>query len=326
MAGSFLISVVVEEVMGKTVKKIILANPRGFCAGVERAISTVKLAVKQYGAPIFVLHEIVHNKHVVQELERLGVVFVNDLVDIPRKAICIFSAHGVSVEIEMRAKTLGLRTIDGTCPLVGSVHNMVEKYYADGYDVLIIGHHKHPEVEGTAGRVRGNVHIVATEEDAHSVQVQDSNRVAYVTQTTLSQDDIKGILVILNERFPNIKGQKSNICYATLNRQRAMREIGEKCDTLLVVGSKNSSNSNRLREVGERSGMKGYLIDDEHDIEKHWLDGVSTICITAGASAPERLVQGVIAFLQKQGFGQFEEMSGKDERIVFNPAILEEKK
>ena len=312
--------------MGKKGKKIVLANPRGFCAGVERAISTVKLALKQYGAPIFVLHEIVHNKNVVQELERMGVVFVNDLVDVPRNAICIFSAHGVSVATEMRAKTLGLRTIDGTCPLVGSVHNMVETYYADGYDVLIIGHHKHPEVEGTAGRVSGNVHIVATEEEAQKIQVQDPDRVAYVTQTTLSQDDIKEIRNILLERFPGIKGPESNICYATLNRQRAMKELGECCDTLLVVGSKNSSNSNRLREVGERAGMKGYLIDDEHDIEKKWLKDGSTICITAGASAPERLVQGVIAFLQKQGFDQFEEISGKEERVSFNPATLEEKR
>ncbi|MBL4902396.1 4-hydroxy-3-methylbut-2-enyl diphosphate reductase [Desulfocapsa sp. AH-315-G09] len=311
--------------MEKKGKKIILANPRGFCAGVERAISTVNLAVKRYGAPIFVLHEIVHNKHVVQELERIGVVFVNDLVEVPRNAICVFSAHGVSVATEMRARTLGLRTIDGTCPLVGSVHNMVETYHADGYDVLIIGHHKHPEVEGTAGRVSGNVHIVATEEEARSLQVQEPGRVAYVTQTTLSQDDIKGIREILVERFPGIKGLESNICYATLNRQRVMRELGKCCDTLLVVGSKNSSNSNRLREVGERAGMKGYLIDDEHDIEKRWLHGVSTLCITAGASAPERLVQGVIAFLRKQGFDQFEEIDGKEERVSFKPAILERK-
>jgi 4-hydroxy-3-methylbut-2-en-1-yl diphosphate reductase len=312
--------------MGKIEKKIILANPRGFCAGVERAISTVKLAVKQYGTPIFVLHEIVHNKHVVHELERMGVVFVNDLVDVPRNAICIFSAHGVSVETEIRARMLGLRTINGTCPLVSSVHNMVERYYADGYDVLIIGHHKHPEVEGTAGRVSEHVHIVATEEEAREVQVQDPDRVAFVTQTTLSQDDIKGIRNVLLERFPNIQGPKSNICYATLNRQRAVKELGERCDLLLVVGSKNSSNSNRLREVGEKAGMKGYLIDDEHDIETRWLLGVSTICITAGASAPERLVQCVVAFLQKQGFDQFEEINGKEERVSFKSATLEENK
>jgi len=309
--------------MGEIRKKLILANPRGFCAGVDRAISTVKLAIKQYGAPIFVLHEIVHNKHVVHELESLGVVFVDDLVDVPRNAICIFSAHGVSVETEMRARSLGLRTIDGTCPLVGSVHNMVERYYADGYDVLIIGHHKHPEVEGTAGRVLGNVHVVATEDEARTVTVQDPGRVAYVTQTTLSQNDIAGIRTVLLERFPDIKGQKSNICYATLNRQDAMRDLGASCDLLLVVGSKNSSNSNRLREVGERAGMEGYLIDDKSDIEMKWLRNKSTICITAGASAPERLVQSVIEFLQNQGFEEFEEIEGKEELLVFEPATLE---
>ncbi len=309
--------------MGKTEKKIILANPRGFCAGVERAISTVKLAVKQYGAPIYVLHEIVHNRHVVKELENLGVLFVDDLVDIPRGAICIFSAHGVSVATEMRAKALGLKTINGTCPLVGSVHDMVERYHSEGYDVLIIGHHKHPEVEGTAGRVSSNVCVVATEEEAMAVQVQDPSRVAYVTQTTLSQDDIAGIVNALLKRFPQIKGPKSNICYATLNRQKAMRELGKSCDTLLVVGSKNSSNSNRLREVGERSGMNGHLIDDEKDIQMQWLRSASTICITAGASAPERLVQGVIAFLREQGFEKFEEMNGKEERVSFEPATLD---
>lgn len=310
--------------MSKIEKKIILANPRGFCAGVERAISTVKLAVKHYGAPIFVLHEIVHNRHVVKELEQMGVVFVDDLVDVPRAAICIFSAHGVSVATEMRATTLGLRTINATCPLVSSVHQMVETYHADGYDVLIIGHHNHPEVEGTAGRVNGAVHVVATEEEAKSISVQDPARVAYVTQTTLSQNDIAAIRDILLDRFPAIRGPKSNICYATLNRQKAVRELAESCDILLVVGSKNSSNSNRLREVGERAGMRGYLIDDEKDIEKHWLNSVSNICITAGASAPERLVQGVITFLQAQGFNAFEEMAGKEEKVVFKAAILEE--
>ncbi len=307
-----------------TQKKIILANPRGFCAGVERAISTVKLAVQTYGAPVYVLHEIVHNKHVVKELEDLGVLFVNDLEDVPKGAICIFSAHGVSVATEERARALGLRTIDGTCPLVGSVHRMVEKYHADGYDILIIGHHRHPEVEGTAGRVESGVHIVATEEEARNVQVKNPVRVAYVTQTTLSQDDLAGIRDILLARFPEIRGPQSNICYATLNRQQAVQEMGKDCDILLVVGSKNSSNSNRLREVGERAGMRGYLIDDETDIDMQWLESVTSVCITAGASAPERLVQDVVKFLQAQGFDDFQEMSGKEERISFLPAELEE--
>lgn len=306
-------------------KKLILANPRGFCAGVERAIATVKLAVKKYGAPIFVLHEIVHNKHVVRELEQMGVIFVDDLVEVPRRAICIFSAHGVSVATEMRARTLGLRMIDGTCPLVKSVHNMVEKYHAEGADVIIIGHHNHPEVEGTAGRVGGNVHVIASEDEARSIEVRDAANVAYVTQTTLSQDDIAGIRDILLQRFPGIKGLKSNICYATLNRQKAMQELGENSDVLLVVGSKNSSNSNRLCEVGQKAGMEGYLIDDENDIDMAWLKSASRVCITAGASAPERLVQAVIVFLQKKGYDAFEEMSGKDEWISFKPAILEKK-
>lgn len=310
-------------VMATSEKKLILANPRGFCAGVERAIATVKLAVKEYGTPIYVLHEIVHNKHVVRELEQLGVVFVNDLVDVPRNAICIFSAHGVSVATEMRAQALGLRTIDGTCPLVSSVHNMVEKYHSQGADVLIIGHHKHPEVEGTAGRAGGHVYVVASEEEAERVQVRDPAHVAFVTQTTLSQDDIAGIRNILQRRFPKIEGPRSNVCYATLNRQRAMQELGADCDILLVVGSKNSSNSNRLREVGKQAGMNGYLIDDENDIDMSWFTTASTICITAGASAPERLVQGVIRFLKKQGIIAFEEMAGKEERVSFEPATLE---
>lgn len=304
-------------------KKIVLANPRGFCAGVERAIATVKLAVKKYGAPIYVLHEIVHNKHVVGELEQMGVVFVSDLVDVPRGAICIFSAHGVSVETEMRAHSLGLRTINATCPLVTSVHNMVEKYHGDNYDVIIIGHHGHPEVEGTAGRAGGNVFVVASEEEAREVTVRDPSRVAYVTQTTLSQDDIAAIRNILLERFPEIKGPKSNICYATLNRQKAMQTMGQDCDVLLVVGSKNSSNSNRLCEVGKRAGMEGYLVDDAEEINLSWLRSAQTVCITAGASAPERLVQEVTVFLGRHGFTSCEEMEGKEEKVQFEPAELE---
>ena len=252
----------------------------------------------------------------------MGVVFVNDLVDVPRRAICIFSAHGVSVATEMRAKSLGLRMIDGTCPLVRSVHKMVEKYHAEGADIIIIGHHNHPEVEGTAGRAGGNVHVIASEEEALSLEVRDASNVVCVTQTTLSQDDIAGIRDILVQRFPRIKGLNSNICYATLNRQKAMQELGADCDLLLVVGSKNSSNSNRLCEVGEKAGMEGHLIDDERDIDLEWLKSASRICITAGASAPERLVQGVIVFLRKQGFDAVEEMSGKDEPVSFEPARL----
>lgn len=307
-------------------KEIILANPRGFCAGVVRAIATVRLALEQYGAPIYVLHEIVHNKHVVQELEELGVVFMEELADIPPGAVCIFSAHGVSVAVEQRARELGLRTIDATCPLVSSVHRMVEKYHADGCDVLIIGHHQHPEVEGAAGRVVGRVHVIASEKEAATVQVVDPGRVAYVTQTTLSQNDISGIIQKLEQRFPAIRGPRSNVCYATQNRQNVVKELAQKADILLVVGSKSSSNSNRLREVGVRAGMTGYLIDDATDIRSEWLEGHATVGVTAGASAPERLVRGVVRWLQEHGPGVTVvfEMPGKEEQVSFKPAVLEQ--
>ncbi|MDD3814348.1 MAG: 4-hydroxy-3-methylbut-2-enyl diphosphate reductase [Desulfocapsaceae bacterium] len=303
-------------------KEIILANPRGFCAGVVRAIATVRLALEQYGPPIYVLHEIVHNKHVVQELEGLGVVFMVELADIPPGAVCIFSAHGVSVAIEQQAQNLGLRTIDATCPLVSSVHRMVEKYHAEGCDVLIIGHHRHPEVEGTAGRVVGRVHIIASEEEVETVQVVDPERVAYVTQTTLSQNDIAGIRRKLEQRFPAIRGPRSNVCYATENRQNVVKELARKADVLLVVGSKSSSNSNRLREVGVRAGMTGYLIDDATDIRPEWLQGHTSVGVTAGASAPERLVRGVVKWLQEYGATAVSELPGKEEQVSFKPAEL----
>ena len=304
-------------------KEIILANPRGFCAGVVRAIATVRLALEQYGPPIYVLHEIVHNKHVVQELEELGVIFMEELADIPRGAVCIFSAHGVSVAVEQQAHGLGLRTIDATCPLVNSVHRMVEKYHADGCDVLIIGHHRHPEVEGAAGRVVGRVQVIASEEEAKRVRVVDPGRVAYVTQTTLSQNDITGIIQKLEQRFPAIRGPRSNVCYATQNRQNVVKELAQKANILLVVGSKSSSNSNRLREVGVRAGMTGYLIDDATDIRAEWLEGHASVGVTAGASAPERLVRGVVNWLQEYGATVITELPGKEEQVTFQPAVLE---
>jgi 4-hydroxy-3-methylbut-2-en-1-yl diphosphate reductase len=308
----------------KTTKKknILLASPRGFCAGVVRAIETVRLTLRKYGSPVYVLHEIVHNKHVIQELEQLGAVFVEGLTDIPDGGICIFSAHGVALRVEEKARKLGLRTIDATCPLVGSVHRMVEKYHKIGYDVVIIGHHRHPEVEGTAGRVNGKVHIVASSEEAWQVQVTDRNRVAFVTQTTLSEDDIYTIRGILYERFPLMKGPESNICYATQNRQNAVKKLAEFTDLILVVGSKNSSNSNRLREVGLKSGIPGYLIDDKDDINPDWLEGVERIGVTAGASAPERLVEGVIQWIQEHWNIGFNEMEGEEKKVYFKPAEL----
>ncbi len=303
-----------------TALEIVLATPRGFCAGVERAIETVRLSLKKYGSPVYVLHEIVHNRHVLQELEELGAVFVEQLTDIPKGGICIFSAHGVSRTVELRAVSLGLMTIDATCPLVSSVHRMVEKYHAENYDVLIIGHHKHPEVEGTAGRVTGRVHIVSSEKEAENCQVEDNRRVAYVTQTTLSTDDIIRILDILKNRFPLIKGPASNICFATQNRQNAVKKLAEQTDMILVVGSKNSSNSNRLREVALRQGTAGYLIDDRDDLRTAWMKEVRVVGITAGASAPERLVEGVIEWMKERGPVTVRELQGTKENIHFDAA------
>lgn len=302
--------------------EVILASPRGFCAGVERAIETVKQAISDHGSPVYVLHEIVHNKHVLQELEKLGAIFVEELQDIPSGEICIFSAHGVSVAVEKKAKALGLRTIDATCPLVTSVHRMVEKYHDEGYDVIIIGHHKHPEVEGAAGRVDGKVHIIASEAEAKVVEVANENRVAYVTQTTLSKDDIVGIQAILKTRFPDLRGPKSNVCFATENRQNAVKKLALATDLIFVVGSKNSSNSNRLREVSLNTGTEAYLIDDRSDINEDWLIGVDCVGITAGASAPERLVVGVIDCLQEVGASKVITMEGLEENIHFKTALL----
>ncbi|SHO45408.1 4-hydroxy-3-methylbut-2-enyl diphosphate reductase [Desulfopila aestuarii] len=302
--------------------QIILASPRGFCAGVERAIETVKKAIRDHGSPVYVLHEIVHNKHVLQELESLGAIFVERLQEIPRGGICIFSAHGVSVETEAIAARLGLRTIDATCPLVSSVHRMVEKYHQEKCDVIIIGHHRHPEVEGTAGRVPDGVHIVATVDEARTVTLNDNDMVAYVTQTTLSREDIVGIQQVLLERFPKLRGPKSNICFATENRQNAVRALAEMTDIIFVVGSKNSSNSNRLREVSLKSGTIAFLIDDYSDIDPDSIVGVNRVGITAGASAPERLVRGVVEYLRKHGAGEVLTLEGLEESVHFSPASL----
>ncbi len=302
--------------------EVYLASPRGFCAGVERAIETVKLSLARYGKPVYVLHEIVHNKHVIVQLEEAGAVFVENLQDIPSGEVCIFSAHGVSRAIEERAGMLGLRTIDATCPLVGSVHRMVEKYHSLGYDVIIIGHHGHPEVEGTAGRVTSRVHIVANEQEAKHIRVGDIAKVAYVTQTTLGKNDVAGILDILTRRFPNIKGPKSNICFATQNRQNAVQKLAHKVDLLFVVGSKNSSNSNRLKEVAQQCGVTAHLIDDYRDLDPAWLIGKKKIGITAGASAPEQVVTGVVGWMKEHGATKIVELKGITERVHFRPSVL----
>ena len=308
----------------KPVLEVTLASPRGFCAGVVRAIETVKLTLRTHGAPVYVLHEIVHNKHVISELESEGAVFINELADIPKGEVCIFSAHGVSAAVEQQVRQLGLRAIDATCPLVTSIHQMVERYHAQGFDVIIIGHHGHPEVVGTAGRVSSRVHVVANEEEAQNIQVCDPLKTAYVTQTTLSQGDVFNIKSILEKRFPTIKGpKKSNICYATQNRQNTVMELARTNDLILVVGSKNSSNSNRLRDVAHKSGGLSYLIDDSSDIDPRWLQDITRVGITAGASAPERLVEGVLDWLREHAdVTRVTEMEGSEERISFKPATF----
>lgn len=308
-----------------SITNVYLASPRGFCAGVERAIETVKFSLSKYGRPVYVLHEIVHNKHVIEELKELGAVFVEHLADVPEGEVCVFSAHGVSMGVESYASDLGLRTIDATCPLVARVHRMVEKFHQQEIEVLIIGHHNHPEVEGTAGRVSSGVQIVATEAEAEALFVKNPAQVGYVTQTTLCKSDVEGIITILKQRFPEIQGPRSNICFATQNRQDAVRLLAEKADLIFVVGSKNSSNSNRLREVAQTCNTNAYLIDDYNDINEEWLKDVSRIGITAGASAPERLVDGVIEWLRTQTKVEVHEMKGAEENIHFQPAVIRAK-
>lgn len=306
-------------------RQVFLASPRGFCAGVERAIETVKASLAAYGAPVYVLHEIVHNRHVIDELKEAGAVFVEHLAEVPKGEVVIFSAHGVSRAVELYAGQLGLHRVNATCPLVTSVHRMVERYHREGCDVLIIGHHNHPEVEGTAGRAPDRVQTVATVAEARAIEVQDRQKVGFVTQTTLTPSDISGIIEVLKERFPEIRGPKSNICFATQNRQDAVRELAEIAELVFVVGSKNSSNSNRLQEVAARRQIPAYLIDDYRDIQPEWIEGIEKIGITAGASAPERLVEGVLEWLNKQGEVERIQLDGIKEDTHFKPAPLPEK-
>ena len=281
--------------MNDITKKIYLASPRGFCAGVERAVDIVEKALQIYGAPVYVRHEIVHNKWVVDDLKSKGVIFVDEISEVPDGAITIFSAHGISEKVEGEAVLRGLPIIDATCPLVTKVHKEAQRYEDEGYEIIMIGHPGHPEVEGTTGRVKNPMQVVANIEGVAALTAKDPEKVAYVTQTTLSVDDTKAIIAALQERFPQIKGPAlRDICYATQNRQNAVRELAAHVDVLLVVGAKNSSNSNRLRDLGEEMGVKSYLIDDAHALNPAWFDEVETIGITAGASAPEVLVQGVI--------------------------------
>jgi 4-hydroxy-3-methylbut-2-en-1-yl diphosphate reductase len=304
--------------------RVVLAQPRGFCAGVERAIEIVERALKKYGPPIYVRHEIVHNRHVVEDLRTRGAVFVDELDEVPPGARTIFSAHGVAKQIEKLAAARDLPVIDATCPLVAKVHNEGRRYASQGREIVLVGHAGHAEVEGTIGQVPGKVHLVQTVDDVGRLEVADPDKLAYITQTTLSVDDTRHIIAALKARFPTIVGPDvRDICYATQNRQQAVRELARAVDVILVVGSRNSSNSNRLREIGQELGKPAYLIDDAEALQAGWFEGVASVGLTAGASAPETLVQGVIAGLRRFGEIEISTLTGVEENVRFRfPAEL----
>ena len=302
--------------------KILLANPRGFCAGVDRAIEIVERAIELFGAPIHVRHEVVHNRNVVERLRALGAVFVEELDEVPDGATVIFSAHGVSMAVEREAQRRSLRVFDATCPLVTKVHMEVARFAREGRDVLLIGHAGHPEVEGTMGRFDaaggGRILLVESVDDVARLEVRDPARLSFVTQTTLSVDDTAAIVTALRQRFPGLQApRKEDICYATQNRQDAVKQLLAECDVLVVVGSKSSSNSNRLRELADRAGVPGYLVDGPEDLERAWFEGRAAVGVTAGASAPELLVQQVVARLREWGGAPPAESLGKAESVVF---------
>lgn len=302
---------------------ILLANPRGFCAGVDRAIEIVDRALDLFGAPIYVRHEVVHNRFVVESLRERGAIFVDELSEIPDGNTVIFSAHGVSKEVRQEADKRDLKVFDATCPLVTKVHLEVARHCRQGHEVILIGHRGHPEVVGTMGQYErggsGAIYLVVTAEDVDKLEIKNPDKLAFVTQTTLSMDDTSKVIDALKRRFPNIQGPKKNdICYATQNRQDAVKELAEKCSLVLVVGSPNSSNSNRLREIAEQQGCTAHLIDGEHDIQKAWLESAKHIGVTAGASAPEVLVEQVIQKLQEWGAEKTDKLRGKEENIVFS--------
>jgi 4-hydroxy-3-methylbut-2-enyl diphosphate reductase len=302
--------------------QVLLANPRGFCAGVDRAIDIVERAIELFGAPIYVRHEVVHNTHVVERLRALGAVFVEELADVPAGNTVIFSAHGVSHAVEAEAHGRQLTVFDATCPLVTKVHMEVQRYAREGRDVLLIGHAGHPEVEGTMGRfdasAGGQMHLVQNVADVAQLSVRDAERLAFVTQTTLSMDDTAEIVAALRARFPHLKTPaREDICYATQNRQDAVKKLLEQCEVLLVVGSRTSSNSNRLRELADRAGVAGYLIDGPDGLRREWFTGKSAVGVTAGASAPELLVQQVIERLQSWGGELPREVVGREENVFF---------
>ncbi len=303
--------------------KIQLANPRGFCAGVDRAIEIVNRALEVFGAPVYVRHEVVHNRFVVDDLKNRGAIFVDELHEVPNDTLVIFSAHGVSRAVQEEAKSRGLKVFDATCPLVTKVHMEVLKYSREGMECILIGHQGHPEVEGTMGQYDtsqgGAIYLVEDAEDVARLRVDNPEKLAYVTQTTLSVDDTARVIDALRTHFPKIQGpRKDDICYATQNRQDAVKGLAGQVDLMLVVGSPNSSNSNRLRELAERMGTKAYLIDDQTQIQPVWLEHAKSVAVTAGASAPEVLVQQVIERLKALGANVCEEVNGREENIVFS--------
>lgn len=304
--------------------RVILAQPRGFCAGVERAIEIVERALAKFGPPIYVRHEIVHNRHVVEDLRTRGAVFVDELDEIPPGSMTVFSAHGVAKRVEELAAERGLPVFDATCPLVAKVHAEGRRYAAGGREIVLVGHAGHAEVEGTVGQIPGKVHLVQTVADVETLEVGSPDRLAYVTQTTLSVDDTRGIIAALQSRFPSIVGPDvRDICYATQNRQQAVHNLAKLVDLILVVGSRNSSNSNRLREIGEELGKPSYLIDDASALDRGWFEGVKSVGLTAGASAPEMLVQGVLDGLRRFREVDVSTLAGAAEDVKFKfPAEL----
>ncbi len=303
--------------------QLFLANPRGFCAGVDRAIAIVTEALEAFGSPVYVRHEVVHNRFVVEDLRRRGAVFVQEIEQVPRDAIVVFSAHGVSLEVREAAKQRGLKVLDATCPLVTKVHMEVMRYSREGRETILIGHRGHPEVEGTMGQYDyscgGDIYLVESVEEAKNLAVKRPDHMAFVTQTTLSVDDTRKVISVLQSRFPGIVGpRKDDICYATQNRQDAVKCLVSDCDLVLIVGSPNSSNSNRLREIATKRGIDAYLIDRPGAIKSDWLEGKRRIGVSAGASAPEVLVKQIIAVLVKQGNCQVHELPGVQERVTFS--------
>jgi len=298
--------------------RVVLAQPRGFCAGVERAIEIVERAIEKYGPPIYVRHEIVHNRHVVERLRAKGARFVDDLSEVPAGAVTIFSAHGVSSAVESAAEERGLPVIDATCPLVSKVHSEGQRYALQGREIILIGHAGHPEIEGTMGRIDGKVHLISTPADVEALNVANAEKLAFITQTTLSVDDTRATIEALKRRFPRIVGPDTkDICYATQNRQRAARELAKVVDVVLVVGAPNSSNSNRLRECAAETGIPAYLIEDARALNPAWISHAGAVGITAGASAPAELVEELIDRLREIGPVELETLSGVTENVRF---------